>query len=140
VCACSRGRLECVSVQFLQTAFDPQARGVGVAQLYHHHSSPSWKSRGRLMAASLFSPDAQAWLSSKIRLISAKTDVRIAVVASSIAYASTHSCFARFPTRAFSRASAPLYPFTNKRAATGYTLNTQKSNEATVWSIETLKS
>ena len=45
-----------------------------------------------------------------------------------------HSCFARFPTGASSRASAPLYPFTNKLATTGHTLKTRKSNEVSVCS------
>ena len=43
--------------------------------------------------------------------------------------------FARFPTLASSRASAPLYPFTNNPATTGHTLETQESIEATVRSF-----
>jgi len=49
-------------------------------------TSPSWKSWGCLMATSLSSSDVQSCLSSKFRLIPARTDVGIAVVASSMAY------------------------------------------------------
>jgi len=51
--------------------------------------------------------------------MSSRRDVGIVNVASSITYTSTHSCSARFPTLVSSRASAPLYPFTNKLPTTG---------------------
>jgi len=68
-------------------------------------------------------------------------DSGIMVVSPSMAYTSIHSCFARFPTRASFRASAPLYPFTNKLAATGHTLalKPQKSNESTPYNCSELQ-
>jgi len=102
------------------------------AEFHHQHTLPSLKSSGRHIAASLSSFDAQTWLFSQVWLMSARIDVGIAVVASSMAYTRTHSCYARFPTFVLFRASAPLHPFTNNHATTSRTLKTQKSIEATV--------
>jgi len=117
---------------FCRRRFTNRRAGLVWPKFTIDHTSPSWKSSGRHIAASLSSLDAQPWLFSKIWLMSARTDGGIAVVASSMAYTRTHSCFARFPTLASSRASAPLYPYANKPARTGHTLKTQKSIEATV--------
>jgi len=117
---------------FCRRRFTNRRAGLVSPNFTINHTSPSWKPLGRRIAASLSSFDAQPWLFSKIWLKSARTDVGIADVASSMAYTTSHSCSARFPTLTSSRASAPLYPFTNNPATTGHTLKTQKSIEATV--------
>ena len=86
------------------------------------HTSPSLKSFGLSITLSILSWVPQSCLSRNIFLMSFNNASGIMVVSPSIAYTSICSCFARFPTRASFRASAYLYPFTKKLAATGHTL------------------